>query len=283
MTTRPLASICITHYNNAPTIRESLDSILGQIDGRFEVVVVDNLSKDGSREILRDYATRGSIRLIEERCSRGRGRQIGFEASSGDYIISGVDLDDVFRPVLVRLLDAYRRFFDGKCLFMSGKREAITIVPRALAERVGGWRDVPAGEDLDFWARAAKEGELIHVAYRNIQSKVNPHEGVAHRTMRRLDRMRSAFIIGINPLRIESDAPTFPRKVARRLIVGVGYLAHLPHRKFKDNLEYKYRLATVHRTDSFEPPADTREAFVRLLDDAVPGQAPTTTAEGAET
>jgi len=271
MTHSPLYSICITHYNNAPTVKESLESILGQIDSRFEVVVVDNFSDDGSREVLESYASRGLIKLVVRRCSRGKGRQIAFEESAGDYILSGVDLDDIFRPVFVRLLDAYHKFFEGKCLFMSGRHEAITILPRTLAERVGGWRDVPAGEDIDLWARVAREGELVHVAYRRIQAEVNPHEGAIHRTMRRLERTRSAFIIGLNPLKVESDPPSVARKISRRMIIAIGYIAHLFHAKYKDNLEYKYRLATIYRKDAFEPPLAVREDFVRFLDESQEG------------
>jgi len=273
LTSQPSHSICITHYNNAATVRESLESILAQIDDRFEVIVVDNYSNDGSREVLQGYASSQRIKLIERHCSRGRGRQIAFEESSGDYIISGVDLDDIFRPIFLRLAEAYHTFFEGKCLFMSGKHEAITVVPRTLVERVGGWRDVPAGEDIDLWARIAKEGELIHVPYRRIQSEVNPHAGLVHRTARRFDRTRSAFIIGLNPLKIESDPPTFHRKAARRVMIAAAYLAHFSHKTYKDNREYKYRLATIHMSESFGPPDEVREEFVRFLDTEEEGPA----------
>lgn len=266
MTDRPRYSICITHHNNVSTVRESLDSILGQVDERFEVVVVDDYSNDGSREVLQEYASAGRIRLLERHCSRGRGRQIAFEESSGDYIISGVDLDDLFGPVFTRLLEGYHKFFEGKCLFMSGKHEAITIVPRSLVERVGGWRDVPAGEDIDLWARVAKEGELVHVRYHKIQSRVNPHQGLVHRAKWRFNRAMSAYIIGIDPLAVESEPPTVSRVIARRVLVAVAYLAHLFHRKYKDNKEYKYRLATIHMNESFGPPDEVREGFVQFLD-----------------
>lgn len=263
----PLYSICITHYNNLPTVRESLESILGQIDERFEVVVVDNLSSDGSREILQHFAAKGLVKLDERHCSRGRGRQIAFEESSGDYILSGVDLDDVFRPVFKPLLEAYHRFFEGKCLLMSGRGEAITILPRALVERVGGWRDIPAGEDLDLWARIAKEGELVRVPYHRIQSKVNPHSGFAHRARRSFDRALGCYVIGLNPRQIEPEAPTIPRKIVRLVLISSAYLAHLYHRKYKDNTDYKFRLATISKSNAFGPSDEIREAFFKYVDE----------------
>ena len=107
-------SICITHRNNKPTLKLSLDSILNQIDDRFEVIVVDSLSSDGSSEILREYARSGKIKLIEKKCSRGKGIQIGFENSSGKYIISNLDMEDIFNPCLLSLLREYHSKSEGK-------------------------------------------------------------------------------------------------------------------------------------------------------------------------
>ncbi|MEM2087155.1 MAG: glycosyltransferase [Thermoproteota archaeon] len=60
----PKYSVCITCRNEAKTIRASLDSILNQIDDRFEVIVVDSKSTDGTLEILKEYVEHGKIKLI---------------------------------------------------------------------------------------------------------------------------------------------------------------------------------------------------------------------------
>src|SRR3989442_5116656 len=104
-------SVCMTHKNNSKTLEASLNSILGQIDGSFEVVVVDAESNDGSLEKLRRYSDEGRIKLIVNKCSRGRGRQIALENSSGEYVISNMDLDEIYRASLKDLL----RFYHEKC------------------------------------------------------------------------------------------------------------------------------------------------------------------------
>src|SRR5665647_3308215 len=131
-------SICITNYNMRNTLRECLESVFSQIDSDFEVVVCDNFSKDGSREILEEYARNRKIKLIIEHSNRGRGRQIAFEYSKGDYIISGIDTDDVIRPVLKDVLREYHEKHEGYML----QFETIYIVPRHLVIAVGGWRDL---------------------------------------------------------------------------------------------------------------------------------------------
>jgi len=159
----PLYSICITCRNNVETARESIESILSQIDDNFEVIVVDAKSADGTTEILREYAEKGRIKLIVKKCTRGLGRQIAFENSQGKYIIANMDLDDVFAPKLKDLLEFYHKHCEGKLLLtikglskgIKGEQN-VTIGTRQVIEKLGGWRDLQWGEDWDLWRNAAK-------------------------------------------------------------------------------------------------------------------------------
>jgi len=170
----PEYSICVTCRNEAKTIRASLDSILDQIDDRFEVVVVDSESTDGTLEILREYAERGKIKLIIKKCSRGRGRQIAFENSNGEYVISNLDMDDVIAPKLSKLMEFYHRKCEGKLLLtISDPQDRgiqnVTVAPRLLILQIGGWRNLQYGEDWDIWSRAAKIGKYCFTAFNLIE------------------------------------------------------------------------------------------------------------------
>ena len=165
-------SICITHHNNASTVRQSLEGIFSQIDESFEVIVVDNLSADGSASVLREYADSGRIKLITKRCNRGEGRQIAFENSSGDYILANLDMDDVFKPVLDRLL----KLFHAECeesllLAISDEKPSlrgfqnVTIASRRVIQLIGGWRNIQYAEDWDLWSRAAKAGRYRYTVF----------------------------------------------------------------------------------------------------------------------
>jgi len=160
---RPKYSICITHYNNRNTLEESLRSILSQIDSAFEIVVVDNMSTDGSRQLLEKYAKEGVLKLIVKRCSRGRGRQIALEHATGDYIISNIDFDDKILSKLPSILAKYEQSCGGDLLriesvdnrnFWGG--ESFNVAARNLLGSLGGWRDLQLGEDWELWRRAAK-------------------------------------------------------------------------------------------------------------------------------
>ncbi len=58
MSQSPLVSVCMTSYNHARFLPAALDSILAQTFRDFELVAVDDGSKDGSLEILQSYASR---------------------------------------------------------------------------------------------------------------------------------------------------------------------------------------------------------------------------------
>jgi glycosyltransferase involved in cell wall biosynthesis len=117
---------------------------------------VDNLSKDGSRTILEEFANRGSIRLVERKCSRGKGRQTAFESATGKYVISGLDMDEIFAPRLLSFLDFYHRKCEGTLL--RGKWQGTIVAPRHLISELGGWRDLQYSENWDLEKRAAGAG-----------------------------------------------------------------------------------------------------------------------------
>jgi hypothetical protein len=143
-------SVCITNYNSIDTIRDSMESIFKQLNSSFEIVVCDNCSNDGSREVLQEYAQNGRIKLIVERSSRGKGRQIAFENSVGEYIISGLDTDDKVTGAFRTFLAIYHKEYEGYMLSVG----TIHIIPRQLVHEIGGWRDLKWGEDIDFHKRA---------------------------------------------------------------------------------------------------------------------------------
>ena len=59
MSQTPLVSICCTTYNHARYLRQTLDSFLSQkCDFPFEILVHDDVSTDGTIEILQEYAAR---------------------------------------------------------------------------------------------------------------------------------------------------------------------------------------------------------------------------------
>jgi glycosyltransferase involved in cell wall biosynthesis len=99
----------MTTYQPYKTIKSCMESILAQIDDRFEVVVVDNLSTDGSHTYLRRLADERRIRFISTNCNRGQGRQIAAENAIGDVLVQQVDADQVYRRFLPLAVDKFEQ------------------------------------------------------------------------------------------------------------------------------------------------------------------------------
>jgi len=68
MTELPLVSVVTPFYNTRTFLAECIESVLAQTYKRFEYLLVDNLSTDGSAEIAAQYATQDSrIRVIRNK------------------------------------------------------------------------------------------------------------------------------------------------------------------------------------------------------------------------
>lgn len=105
----PRVSIIIPLYNKARFIARALDSIYAQEFQDFEVIVVDDGSTDGSREVVENYGK--PLRLITQPNSGpGAARNRGVEMASGE-LIAFQDADDEWYPFYlaesVAILDSY--------------------------------------------------------------------------------------------------------------------------------------------------------------------------------
>jgi glycosyltransferase involved in cell wall biosynthesis len=85
-------SVLVTTYNHAPFIRQALESVAAQTTSfDYEIVIADDCSDDGTREIVREFAAghAGPTQLILPDSNLGRGgnpiffRQL--EATRGEY------------------------------------------------------------------------------------------------------------------------------------------------------------------------------------------------------
>jgi hypothetical protein len=85
-------SVCMPAYNEAENIEDTLDAacaILPQFVERFEVVVVDDGSKDNTAEIVGRYAgAEPCVRLVRHEQNRGYGAAVttALRAAEGDHI-----------------------------------------------------------------------------------------------------------------------------------------------------------------------------------------------------
>ena len=234
-------SLCITNRNSVGTIRQSLDSLLGQLDEAYEVVVVDSISTDGSERVLREYQERGKLKLISQKCSRGVGRQLAFENSSGDYVFSHLDMDEIFTPVLREFAKYYHEKCEGNLLVGIRKpgdwRQNTTLAPRLLIEELGGWRDLQYAEDWDLWSRAAKAGKYAWTVFPMLAGPKSAGDRYSRlgKLRFRYGRYRDELRLG---RRVFQDGESVT--IAQRTMLLAAELSAPLHRSFHDSFNQRF-------------------------------------------
>ena len=109
MTEKGVYGMCLSFvvpvYNAAQYLPECLDSLLAQDISDYEIICVNDGSKDASPEILRQYAAEhGNIRVInKENGGVVSARNAGLSAAQGDFIWF-VDADDFLLPNILGFL-----------------------------------------------------------------------------------------------------------------------------------------------------------------------------------
>jgi len=101
----PLVSVIINNYNYGRFLRQAIDSSLNQSYPDLEVIVVDDGSQDGSREIILSYGDR-IIPVLKPNGGQASAMNAGFRASQGEIIVF-LDADDYFFPHAVSMITTH--------------------------------------------------------------------------------------------------------------------------------------------------------------------------------
>jgi glycosyltransferase involved in cell wall biosynthesis len=197
--TQPLVSIVIPAYNAAATIARAIDSALAQTHKTFEIIVIDDGSRDLTSEIVSAYRC-DKIQLLRLARNQGESGAMneGIAIAKGEYI-AFLDADDEWKPTkLAKQVEALQNnpratMATCGCHFVDGSGElrlefgmpppdftkneiwrsllAATciakpcVTARASALRAVGPFDTSlmVAADQDMWIRLAMNGEVEFV------------------------------------------------------------------------------------------------------------------------
>ena len=113
----PCVSVLMTIYNAAPFLRESIDSLMAQSFSNWELIAIENGSKDESSAILAGYKDpRIRVFSFPKNIGRTPALEFAFNQAKGQYI-AVLDADDV----------AYPQRFSRQVEFLDNNPETVLV------------------------------------------------------------------------------------------------------------------------------------------------------------
>jgi glycosyltransferase involved in cell wall biosynthesis len=99
----PPVSICLVTYNRAELLPGTLDTLLGQTFGDYELIISDDCSTDDTQTVGRAYAARDKrVRYLRQATNLGMPGNMNacLQAATGEYLANLHD-GDLYRPDLI--------------------------------------------------------------------------------------------------------------------------------------------------------------------------------------
>ena len=118
----PLISIVVPVFNEARTVAAVIERLIAiELPAPREILVVNDGSTDGTREVLNHVAPRPQLRIIHAEKNGGKGSaiRIGFSQASGT-IVAIQDADLELDPA--QIADLVKPILDGKTRIVYGSR-----------------------------------------------------------------------------------------------------------------------------------------------------------------
>jgi glycosyltransferase involved in cell wall biosynthesis len=158
-------TVAVCNYNMVDTVGTMLESVLDQIDERFEVVVVDGGSTDGSQDLLRNLSNEHSQLRVDLQDSDpnrhlGADRNRSFELAEGEYILESFDCDNQYYDIIQDLVALYHQLEDGIDSQFLLSAMGVNMAPRDLALRIP-YRNLGGAEDRDWFRRLGAQNAIV--------------------------------------------------------------------------------------------------------------------------
>ncbi len=190
---QPLVSVLMTSYNRDKYIADAINSVLASNYSNFELIIVDDGSKDNTVNIIRSFADKDSrVRFYQNEKNLGDypNRNKAASHAKGKYL-KYVDSDDYIYPWALELMvqmmeqfpdagwglcsmepnktrvfpfvlnpkEVYEYHYFGPGLFRRAPLSA--IIKRDIFNRVGGFKPIRMAGDFEMWQRLGQQFSVV--------------------------------------------------------------------------------------------------------------------------
>lgn len=168
---QPLVSVILTSYNYERYVGDAIRSVYAQTYRPVEIIVVDDGSKDRSRDVITETTRDAPVPtevLLQPNAGQARALNAGFAKARGE-LVAFLDSDDSWRPDKLEKMVAFIRAKpDGG------------VYQHQLDDGAGRLKQVPLveGDFFDLWLR---RGEVNVAAHRDKVSVFLPTSGLIFR------------------------------------------------------------------------------------------------------
>lgn len=234
MSQYPLISVYMPTYNRAQMACRAIDSVLAQDYPNFELIVVDDASKDDTIAVLTArYGDDSRITILQQETGQGAcaARNRAIALAKGDFV-TGLDDDDEFLPHRLSSLfasydDKYScvcsayiwdygsvkktLFAEQRAVSLSELLDLHTLSNQALVKRErmlqldGFDTTLAAFQDYDMWVRVVQAfGPALRIADASYKVNVGHELGRITNSPKRLDAHQQ-FVAKHRPLMSERN------------------------------------------------------------------------------
>lgn len=198
----PLVSVVCLAHNHGLFVRQALDSVIHQTYKPLELLVVDDASTDNTATVIREWLSNhpgtrfidlaeniGNCRAFNKALREARGKYI-IDLSADDELLPqrierGVELLERRPEVGVQFSDAVLIDPSGKAIGLHSDRfphdtiaqgmifkEVLSryfinsptmMIRKSLLDELGGYDEVLAYEDFDFWVRSTPRTQYAYL------------------------------------------------------------------------------------------------------------------------
>jgi glycosyltransferase involved in cell wall biosynthesis/SAM-dependent methyltransferase len=102
----PLVSVYMVTYNMERFIRQAIDSVLAQTCQNLELLIVDDGSTDGTKDIVASYSDNRIRYIYKPHKNFASGMNTAISEAKGEYLV-GVDSDDYIEPDYIEKMVAF--------------------------------------------------------------------------------------------------------------------------------------------------------------------------------